>query len=277
MEFTQGRPRFTGATLMVNWVDQWFHPIHAGWTPEQGHRPDIRRLYVEDGRVRCTDFICFFYLTDVHEGDGGLCVHPHPVSHRPTPHFPSTSCDPCLLLLLLLLPRKDHSAWITQEQFRVQRSLGGDGSHADVSEPAGRGAGQWPRVLRRRKATCLQASRWWYVCRVYARSAPRSSVFNPSRYPCCPPLLTHCCPPLLTHLSPSLPYSLPLLHLCSCRRPLPTPPAPSPPLPSATLLPYLSLLLPAPLPSIPLPLPPCCLLRLILCLSRSLSSPAMSL
>ena len=58
---------------MVNWHGQWFHPIHAGWVPERGHRPDIRRLYVEDGRVRCTDFICFFYLTDVHEGDGGLC------------------------------------------------------------------------------------------------------------------------------------------------------------------------------------------------------------
>ena len=82
MEFTHGRPRFTGASLMVNWHEQWFHPIHAGWTPERGHRPDIRRLYVEDGRVRCTDFICFFYLTDVHEGDGGLC-DPQP------PPFPS--------------------------------------------------------------------------------------------------------------------------------------------------------------------------------------------
>ena len=82
MEFTHGWPRFTGASLMVNWHEQWFHPIHAGWTPEWGHRPDIRRLYVEDGRVRCTDFICFFYLTDVHEGDGGLC-DPQP------PPFPS--------------------------------------------------------------------------------------------------------------------------------------------------------------------------------------------
>jgi hypothetical protein len=72
MEFTHGRPRFTGGSLMLNTHGQWFHPIHAGWTPEQGHRPDFRRLYVEDGRVRCTDFVCFFYLTDVHPGDGGL-------------------------------------------------------------------------------------------------------------------------------------------------------------------------------------------------------------
>ena len=36
----------------------------------------MRRYYIEDGKVRCTDFIFFFYLSDVFPGDGGLIVLP---------------------------------------------------------------------------------------------------------------------------------------------------------------------------------------------------------
>lgn len=74
MEFTNLRPRFTSGTLGYNRHGQWFHPLHAGWTPT--HRPDTRRYYIEDGQIRCTDFIFFFYLTDVLPGDGGLIVLP---------------------------------------------------------------------------------------------------------------------------------------------------------------------------------------------------------
>ena len=74
MEFTNYRPRFNSGTLGYNSHRHWFHPLHAGWTPEK--RPDTRRYYVEDGKIRCSDFIFFFYLTDVLVGDGGLIVVP---------------------------------------------------------------------------------------------------------------------------------------------------------------------------------------------------------
>ena len=35
-----------------------------------------RRYAVKDGHIHCNDFICFFYFTDVHPGDGGLVVLP---------------------------------------------------------------------------------------------------------------------------------------------------------------------------------------------------------
>lgn len=74
MELTDHRPRFTSGTLMRDRHGHLFHPLHAGSTP--GRRPDTRRCYIEDGRIRCTDFIFFFYLTDVFPGDGGFIVLP---------------------------------------------------------------------------------------------------------------------------------------------------------------------------------------------------------
>jgi len=82
MELTNYRPRFTSGTLLRNRHGHLFHPLHAGSRP--GHRPDTRRLWIEDGQIRCTDFIFFFYLTDVFPGDGGLMVLPG--SHKS--HFP---------------------------------------------------------------------------------------------------------------------------------------------------------------------------------------------
>jgi hypothetical protein len=74
MELTDYRPRFTSGTLGLNHHRHIFHSLHAGWTPSK--RPDTRRLYVDDGKIRCTDFILFVYLTDVFPGDGGLLVLP---------------------------------------------------------------------------------------------------------------------------------------------------------------------------------------------------------
>src|SRR5438105_1000423 len=53
MEFTDSRPRFGSGTLAYNRRGHWFHPLHAGWTPDK--RPDTRRLSIEDGKIRCTD------------------------------------------------------------------------------------------------------------------------------------------------------------------------------------------------------------------------------
>ena len=74
MELTDYRPRFNGGTLGYNRHGHRFHRLHAGWQPSK--RPDVRRYYIEDGKVRCTDFIFFFYLSDVLPGDGGLIVVP---------------------------------------------------------------------------------------------------------------------------------------------------------------------------------------------------------
>ena len=74
MELTDRRPRFTGGTLGYNRHGHGFHYLHAGWQPSK--RPDVRRYYLENGQVRCTDFIFFFYLSDVFPGDGGLIVLP---------------------------------------------------------------------------------------------------------------------------------------------------------------------------------------------------------
>jgi len=84
MEFTNYRPRFGSGTLGYNNHRHCFHPLHAGWT--KGKPADTRRYYVEEGEIRCTDFIFFFYLTDVFPGDGGLIVIPG--SHKSEFLFP---------------------------------------------------------------------------------------------------------------------------------------------------------------------------------------------
>ena len=84
MEFTNYRPRFGGGTLGFNNHKHCFHPMHAGWSV--GKQPDTRRYYIENGKIRCTDFIFFFYLTDGFPGDGGLVVIPG--SHKSNFPFP---------------------------------------------------------------------------------------------------------------------------------------------------------------------------------------------
>jgi hypothetical protein len=84
MEFTNYRPRFGSGTLGYNTHHHCFHPLHAGWT--KGKQTDTRRYYIDNGEIRCTDFIFFFYLTDVFPGDGGLVVVPG--SHKSEFLFP---------------------------------------------------------------------------------------------------------------------------------------------------------------------------------------------
>ena len=72
MELTNSRPRLNGGTLGYNRHGHNFHRLHAGWTADK--QPDVRRYYIEDGKIRATDLFFFFYLTDVHPGDGGLIV-----------------------------------------------------------------------------------------------------------------------------------------------------------------------------------------------------------
>jgi len=73
-ELTDNRPRFNGGTLGHNHHRHVFHPLHAGWTASK--QPDVRRYYIDGDRVRATDLVFFFYLTDVFPGDGGLIVLP---------------------------------------------------------------------------------------------------------------------------------------------------------------------------------------------------------
>ena len=72
MELTNSRPRLNGGTLGYNRHGHNFHRLPAGWTADK--QPDVRRYYIEDGKIRATDLVFFFYLTDVHPGDGGLIV-----------------------------------------------------------------------------------------------------------------------------------------------------------------------------------------------------------
>ena len=74
MELTNRRPRLNGGSLGYNRHGHAFHSLHAGWRPEK--QPDVRRYYIEEGKIRCTDFALFFYLTDVFPGDGGLILLP---------------------------------------------------------------------------------------------------------------------------------------------------------------------------------------------------------
>ena len=81
LEFTMGRPRMYSGILFHNKAGDTFHPIHACAEPTGYRNYDTRRQFTEvtedgDRRLRCTDFAIFWYLTDVHPGDGGLVVCP---------------------------------------------------------------------------------------------------------------------------------------------------------------------------------------------------------
>ncbi len=73
-ELTADRPRFASGSLRVNTcADRQFGPLHCA---REGWGPQTPRYHVNDGRIYCDYFVCFFYLTDVHPGDGGLIVVP---------------------------------------------------------------------------------------------------------------------------------------------------------------------------------------------------------
>jgi len=76
-ELTDDRPRLTSGNLMVDVHGKPFHPLHSGHeiTFKQG-QPGWRQSFVKDGKLYNNDLVFFFYLTDVHPGDGGLIVVP---------------------------------------------------------------------------------------------------------------------------------------------------------------------------------------------------------
>ena len=73
-ELTDGKPRLNRGSLVINTCEnRKITHMHCaredcGW--------QTRRYAVKDGHIHCNDFICFFYFTDVHPGDGGLVVLP---------------------------------------------------------------------------------------------------------------------------------------------------------------------------------------------------------
>ena len=80
-ELTSGRPRLSGGNMMVDGPGRPFHPLHSG---REGVRrrgsTDARHYFVLNGKIHCNDLVFFFYLNDVHPGDGGLIVVP--CSHK---------------------------------------------------------------------------------------------------------------------------------------------------------------------------------------------------
>ena len=63
LEFTMGRPRFYSGILFHNRHGDAFHPVHACAKPDPYN--DGRRYFTHEGRIRCTDFVIFWYLSDV--------------------------------------------------------------------------------------------------------------------------------------------------------------------------------------------------------------------
>ena len=73
-ELTGGKPRFASGSLRVNThEDNTFGALHCA---RDGWGPQTPRYFIEDGLIYCDYFVVFFYLTDVHPGDGGLVVIP---------------------------------------------------------------------------------------------------------------------------------------------------------------------------------------------------------
>ena len=77
LEMTGGKPRLGGGNMMVDAHGKPFHPLHSGHeiTFKQG-QPGWRQTFVKNGKIHNNDLVFFFYLTDVHPGDGGLIVVP---------------------------------------------------------------------------------------------------------------------------------------------------------------------------------------------------------
>ena len=79
-ELTDDRPRLTSGNLMVDVHGKPFHPLHAGVPGGPARNPEQGRYSTIGGKVQCNDLVFFFYLTDVHPGDGGLIILP--CSHK---------------------------------------------------------------------------------------------------------------------------------------------------------------------------------------------------
>ena len=79
-ELTDDRPRLTSGNLMVDVHGKPFHPLHGGVPGSPALNPEQGRYSTIGGKVQCNDLVFFFYLTDVHPGDGGLIILP--CSHK---------------------------------------------------------------------------------------------------------------------------------------------------------------------------------------------------
>ena len=79
-EFTDNKPRLVSGTLSYQSYFEDQPPFSSPATNPGGLHggplPLLYRYQVKDGRIFCNNFICFFYLTDVEPGDGGLIVVP---------------------------------------------------------------------------------------------------------------------------------------------------------------------------------------------------------
>lgn len=73
LELTRRKPRLSLGNMMVNGHSAPFHGLHSGG---RSNRPDIWRYFVREGSIYCSDLICFVYLTEVREGDGGFIAVP---------------------------------------------------------------------------------------------------------------------------------------------------------------------------------------------------------
>ena len=85
-EFTNDRPQMSGSAVICNSKGKGALPLHCA-TDDFGF--DTVRYECRDGRILCTDFVVFFYLTEVRPGDGGLLVVPgsHKSSLRRPPEL----------------------------------------------------------------------------------------------------------------------------------------------------------------------------------------------
>ena len=79
-EFTDNKPRLVSGTLSYQSYFEDQPPFSSPATNPGGLHGGplhyLNRYQVKDGRIFCNNFICFFYLTDVEPGDGGLIVVP---------------------------------------------------------------------------------------------------------------------------------------------------------------------------------------------------------
>ncbi len=73
-ELTANKPRLASGIFRFESVKSTrFLELHSG-REEWG--PQTPRYFMQDGRLYCDYVVCFFYLTDVFPGDGGLVVVP---------------------------------------------------------------------------------------------------------------------------------------------------------------------------------------------------------
>ena len=75
-ELTDDRPRLTSGNLMVDVYGKLFLGLHAGVSGPPPLNPEQGRYSTVGGKIQCNDLVFFFYLTDVHPGDGGLIIVP---------------------------------------------------------------------------------------------------------------------------------------------------------------------------------------------------------